>query len=77
MNTLFYGDNLDILREYIGDASVDIVAGVPANSIAGVGEEPDSRNPWLFSSHLRNDWDLLTVRRGWLNGYLPDDFRGA
>ena len=24
-NTLFYGDNLDILREYIPDASVDLV----------------------------------------------------
>ena len=25
-NTLFYGDNLEILREYIADASVDLVA---------------------------------------------------
>ena len=24
-NTLFYGDNLDILREYIADASIDLV----------------------------------------------------
>ncbi len=24
-NTLFYGDNLGILREYIADASVDLV----------------------------------------------------
>ncbi len=24
-NTLYYGDNLDILREYIADASVDLV----------------------------------------------------
>ena len=24
-NTLFYGDNLDILREYIADESVDLV----------------------------------------------------
>lgn len=24
-NTLFYGDNLDILREYIASASVDLV----------------------------------------------------
>ncbi len=24
-NTLFYGDNLDILREYIDDSSVDLV----------------------------------------------------
>jgi len=24
-NTLFYGDNLDILRKHIGDASVDLV----------------------------------------------------
>ena len=26
-NTLFYGDNLEILREYIGDASVDQATG--------------------------------------------------
>ena len=25
MNTLYYGDNLDIMREYIPDASVDLV----------------------------------------------------
>jgi len=25
INTLFYGDNLDILREYIADESVDLV----------------------------------------------------
>jgi DNA modification methylase len=25
VNTLFYGDNLDILREYIADESVDLV----------------------------------------------------
>src|SRR4051794_9900503 len=25
VNTLYYGDNLDILREYIADASVDLV----------------------------------------------------
>ena len=24
-NTLFYGDNLDILREYISDASIDLI----------------------------------------------------
>lgn len=24
-NTLFYGDNLDILREYIADESVDLI----------------------------------------------------
>jgi site-specific DNA-methyltransferase (adenine-specific) len=24
-NTLFYGDNLDILRDYIGDETVDLV----------------------------------------------------
>ena len=24
-NTLYYGDNLDILREYIGDESVDLI----------------------------------------------------
>ena len=24
-NKLFYGDNLDVLREHIGDASVDLV----------------------------------------------------
>ncbi len=24
-NTLFYGDNLPILREYVADASVDLV----------------------------------------------------
>jgi DNA modification methylase len=25
MNTLYYGDNLEILREYIADGSVDLV----------------------------------------------------
>jgi len=25
MNTLYYGDNLDILREYIPDESVDLI----------------------------------------------------
>ncbi len=25
MNTLYYGDNLDIMREYVPDASVDLV----------------------------------------------------
>jgi len=25
MNTLYYGDNLDIMREYIPDESVDLV----------------------------------------------------
>ena len=25
MNTLYYGDNLDILRRYIGDETVDLV----------------------------------------------------
>ena len=26
VNTLFYGDNLAILREYIADASIDLVS---------------------------------------------------
>ena len=25
MNTLFYGDNLDVLRQHVADASVDLV----------------------------------------------------
>ena len=29
-NTLFYGDNLAILREYVGDESVDLVYLDPA-----------------------------------------------
>ena len=34
-NKLFYGDNLDVLREHIGDASVDLVyLGPPFNSNA-------------------------------------------
>jgi site-specific DNA-methyltransferase (adenine-specific) len=34
-NTLFYGDNLDILREYIADESVDLIyLDPPFNSSA-------------------------------------------
>ena len=25
MNTLYYGDNLDVLRRYVADASVDLI----------------------------------------------------
>ena len=32
MNTLYYGDNLDILREHIADESVDLICvGPPIN----------------------------------------------
>jgi hypothetical protein len=35
-NTLYYGDNLDILREYIADESVDLVgAGLFRLLVAG------------------------------------------
>jgi hypothetical protein len=33
-NTLFYGDNLEILREYIADASVDLIYRDPRSSQA-------------------------------------------
>ena len=36
MNTLYYGDNLAVLREHIADASVDLVyLDPPFNSNAG------------------------------------------
>ena len=28
MNTLYYGDNLDVLRRYVADESVDLVLSV-------------------------------------------------
>ena len=35
MNTLYYGDNLDILRRYIKDESVDLIyLDPPLNSVA-------------------------------------------
>ena len=35
MNTLYYGDNLKILREYVKDESVDLIyLDPPFNSIA-------------------------------------------
>ncbi len=38
MNTLYYGDNLDILREEIADESVDLVyLDLPLNSASSRG----------------------------------------
>ena len=34
-NTLYYGDNLEVLREHIADDSVDLVIDPPFNSNAG------------------------------------------
>ncbi len=36
-NTLFYGDNLDILREYVPDESVDLIYLVPSFNSPGAG----------------------------------------
>lgn len=33
-NRLFFGDNLDILREYIPDASVDLIYPIVTNGVA-------------------------------------------
>lgn len=32
MNHLYYGDNLDVLRRYVGDATVDLVYLDPPSS---------------------------------------------
>jgi site-specific DNA-methyltransferase (adenine-specific) len=49
MNKLYYGDNLDILRRYIGDETVDLIyLDPPFNSKAtynvlfGNKDEPDA-----------------------------------
>ena len=34
MNTLYYGDNLKILRDYIKDESVDLIYLEPTSSVA-------------------------------------------
>lgn len=42
-NTLFYGDNLDILREYVADESVDLIYLDPPRSF-GIQEGQAGEN---------------------------------
>ncbi|HEY5722371.1 MAG TPA: hypothetical protein VIT45_08615 [Allosphingosinicella sp.] len=44
MNKLFYGDNLDVLREHIADESVDLIyLDPPFNSTAWGPPRPPAR----------------------------------
>ena len=50
-NTLYYGDNLDILRQYVPDESVDLIyLDPPFNSNASYNvlfkEQSGEESPW-------------------------------
>jgi len=48
-NVLSYGDNLDILRRYLPDASVDLIYLDPpftSNRDSNVTVKDESGNPW-------------------------------
>jgi site-specific DNA-methyltransferase (adenine-specific) len=73
INTLFYGDNLDILREYIADAAVDLVyLDPPFNSNATYnvlfrapgGEQSQAQieafeDSWHWNAHAEDAFDQV------------------
>ena len=66
-NTLFYGDNLEILREYIADASVGLVSLTPPfssnrNYNRHIG--PETVKPLLIQLPLR----VRCAIQRWLSG---------
>lgn len=77
VNTLFYGDNLDILRRHVGDESVDLVyLDPPFNSNATynvlfkspTGEQSQSQieafgDTWHWTDSAERAFDELRCRR--------------
>lgn len=75
-NTLFYGDNLDILREYIPDESVDLVyLDPPFNSSRNYnvlfkdekGKEPESQitafeDSWHWNEATQKTYEILIMQ---------------
>lgn len=73
VNTLFYGDNLDILREYVADESVDLVyLDPPFNSNATynvlfkapTGEQSQAQieafeDTWHWNAHAEDAFDQV------------------
>ena len=76
MGTLYYGDNLDILRRYIADESVDLVyLDPPFNSAQNYNaffQEKDGtaaaaqiqafKDTWSWNIESRNAYDELSLR---------------
>ena len=52
-NTLYYGDNLDILRRYVRDETVDLVYLDPPVSASGKRRHDARGSAWRLCNALR------------------------
>lgn len=83
INTIYFGDNLDILRRYIKDESVDLIGTVDGKADAGIFltlEEPTSsmiseaKSKGFINDSMGKSYpkiQILTVKEI-LNGKKPD-----
>ena len=62
-NTLFYGDNLEILRDYVTDESVDLVYVVYNDFINTMTQQPTLEQllplPETDDEEIRDIWDYI------------------
>ena len=78
-NTLYYGDNLKVLREYVADESVDLIyLDPPFNSNASYNVLFREKTGEESSAQIKAFDELgLTDRRPEVSGYLEGPLLGA
>ena len=65
MNTLYYGDNLDVLRRHIRDETIDLIYQEMGNSLLHAGNEELDRR---INQTVPKNWQNVgTERRGVLS----------